>query len=176
MTWSCAGVIVCAAIASGSIESTRGAQESRPSAAAPSNRAHDDRATPSALEAEVVANIKERAIGTAKVADLDLPDEYLHRVAGRILRASFEENFRVVVRDTESSDASTADARGMRETATEVGESSSSAPAASRSEPAATAGDQRSTPIWLVCSAGAALAALILVGARRAMRREARAR
>lgn len=53
-------------------------------------------------EAEVLANLKQQAVGSATVADLDMPDEYLQRVAGRILRASFEEHFRIVVPDEKS--------------------------------------------------------------------------
>jgi hypothetical protein len=59
-------------------------------------------------EAEVVANLKHQPIGNATVADLEMPDEYLRRVAGRILRASFEENFRIVV--PEEKDAANKDA------------------------------------------------------------------
>ena len=53
-------------------------------------------------EDEVLANLRAQKIGSATLADLGLPEDYLRRVAGRILRASFEESFRVVVADEKS--------------------------------------------------------------------------
>jgi hypothetical protein len=167
MRWSCASVLLWTALASGSSAATRGAQESRPTSSAPASGARDDRAAASPLEAEVVANIKERDIGTAKVADLDLPDDYLHRVAGRILRASFEQSFRVVVQDAAASDASTADARGMNTRSTD------SSP--DRSQSAGATDPQKSTPSWLLFIVPAALAIVLFVAAR-SKKRRARAR
>jgi hypothetical protein len=54
---------------------------------------------------EVVRNLKQQPIGTATLDDLGLSDEYLERVAGRILRTSFEQNFRVVVADEKPASA-----------------------------------------------------------------------
>jgi hypothetical protein len=48
---------------------------------------------------EVVHNLKAEPVGTATLDDLGMPEEYLQRVAGRILRGSFEQSFRVVVAD-----------------------------------------------------------------------------
>src|SRR6516164_2938003 len=61
---------------------------------------------PSASPAdEVLRNLKAQPIGTATLDDLGVPDEYLQRVAGRILRSSFEQSFRVVVADEKPVDA-----------------------------------------------------------------------
>jgi len=51
------------------------------------------------VEDEVLSNIKNQPLGAGTVADLGLPDEYLKRVADRIIRSTFEERFRVVVVD-----------------------------------------------------------------------------
>ncbi len=53
---------------------------------------------------EVVANIQAQTLGAGTVADLALPDDFLRRMADRILRQSFEERFRIVV----AGDAATA--------------------------------------------------------------------
>jgi hypothetical protein len=48
--------------------------------------------------AEVIGNIRAQKIGDHTVGDLNLPDDFLADVADRIIRASFEEQFRIVVR------------------------------------------------------------------------------
>jgi hypothetical protein len=181
MTWSCACVVFWAAIAGRSMESpllahpsgecAPLAQQSGESATvARASSARGDRAPVSDLEAEVVANLEQKHIPLATLADLDLPEQYLHRVAGRILRASFEENFRVVVSDATTSDARTADARGMH--TSDAGASS----ATSRSARSTATEERPAIPSWLFFSMPAVLGALLLVGARLAKRREARGR
>jgi hypothetical protein len=101
-------VLLCAVIAVRSADTSYSAAPttSPPCAQiAPSGAGSAVPATPGSLEEEVVANLKQQKIGSATLADLDLPEEYLKRVAGRILRASFEENFRIVVPDVPSADA-----------------------------------------------------------------------
>lgn len=51
------------------------------------------------IEDEVLANLRGASIGDHTLGDWNLPDEYLRRVADRIIRASYERNFRRVVRD-----------------------------------------------------------------------------
>ena len=53
--------------------------------------------TPEEIEAEVLANVKGQPLGEGTVADLALPDDFLRRVADRVVRASFEERYRIVV-------------------------------------------------------------------------------
>ncbi len=50
-------------------------------------------------EAQVLANVRAQPVGPATVADLNLPEPFLKRVANRVLQLSFQENFRVVVAD-----------------------------------------------------------------------------
>jgi hypothetical protein len=52
-----------------------------------------------AVRAEVIGNISRQAVGPYSVANLNIPDDFLRREADRIIRASFEEQFRIVVRD-----------------------------------------------------------------------------
>lgn len=49
------------------------------------------------IEDEVLGNIRAQTIGPATVADLALPEDFLRRVADRIVRSSYEERFRIVV-------------------------------------------------------------------------------
>lgn len=55
--------------------------------------------TPADLEMEVLENIRNQPLGDGTVADLALPEEFLRRVADRIVRSSFEERYRIVVKD-----------------------------------------------------------------------------
>jgi hypothetical protein len=50
------------------------------------------------VEQEVLANIRNQRIAEHTVADLNLPDAFLRRVADRIIRESFQERHRVIVR------------------------------------------------------------------------------
>lgn len=52
---------------------------------------------------EVRKNIQDQPLGDGTVADLALPEEFLRRVADRIVRSSFEERYRIVVKDAEPS-------------------------------------------------------------------------
>lgn len=52
-----------------------------------------------AIEADVIENILTQPLGTGTVADLALPDDFLARVADRIVRTSYAERYRVVVPD-----------------------------------------------------------------------------
>ncbi len=49
------------------------------------------------VEDEVLGNIRAQTIGPAAVSDLALPDDFLRRIADRIVRSSYEERFRIVV-------------------------------------------------------------------------------
>ncbi len=53
-------------------------------------------AQPTQLE-EVIANVQAQPLGTGTVADLAIPEDLLRRLSDRILRRSFEDNFRIVV-------------------------------------------------------------------------------
>lgn len=52
------------------------------------------------VEEEVLANIRSQRIGGHTVADLHLPDAFLRRIADRVIRESFWERHRVIVRDS----------------------------------------------------------------------------
>lgn len=49
--------------------------------------------------AEVSENIRSVRVGTWSLSDLGWPSDYLSRLSGRVLRASYEENFRQIVVD-----------------------------------------------------------------------------
>jgi hypothetical protein len=49
------------------------------------------------IQSEVIANILSQPLGTATLADLNLPREFVVRIADRITRASFNERHRLVV-------------------------------------------------------------------------------
>ena len=55
--------------------------------------------TPAELEIEVRENVRNQPLGDGTVADLALPEEFLRRVADRIVRSSYEERYRIVVDD-----------------------------------------------------------------------------
>ena len=55
--------------------------------------------TPAELELEVLANVRNQPLGDGTVDDLALPEEFLRRVADRIVRSSYEERYRIVVED-----------------------------------------------------------------------------
>lgn len=57
---------------------------------------------PEEVEAEVRDNILAQSIGPATIADLKLPEDFLRRVTDRVVRASYEERYRIVVRDETS--------------------------------------------------------------------------
>ncbi|MFN0007154.1 MAG: hypothetical protein ACKVXR_04535 [Planctomycetota bacterium] len=57
--------------------------------------------TPAQLEIEVLENVRNQPLGEGTVADLHLPEEFLRRVADRIVRSSFEERYRLVVKDAD---------------------------------------------------------------------------
>lgn len=52
-----------------------------------------------AVRTQVRTNILNQRIGSHTVADLHLPDEFLDRITDRIIRASYEQRFRIVMRD-----------------------------------------------------------------------------
>lgn len=54
---------------------------------------------PVSIEQEVLANIQNQRVGGHTVGDFNLPPEFLRRVADRIIRSSFEQHLRIVVRD-----------------------------------------------------------------------------
>jgi hypothetical protein len=57
--------------------------------------------TPSQIEGEVIENVKRQPLGDGTVDDLALPADFVRRVADRIVRASFEERYRIIVHDAE---------------------------------------------------------------------------
>lgn len=54
---------------------------------------------------EVIGNVRAQPLGPATVGDLALPEEFLRRYSGRIVRSAFEERFRVVIDDSGMSPA-----------------------------------------------------------------------
>lgn len=50
----------------------------------------------------VVEELRGRPIGNHTLDVLNLPDEYLHRVADRMIRSAFETQFRIVVRESKA--------------------------------------------------------------------------
>ncbi len=57
------------------------------------------RPSPEDIEREVLDNVKHQPLGSGTVEDLEMPDDFLRRVADRVVRASFEERYRIVVQD-----------------------------------------------------------------------------
>jgi hypothetical protein len=55
--------------------------------------------TPAEIEMEVQQNVLGQKLGDGTVADLALPEDFLRRVADRIVRSSYEERYRTVVED-----------------------------------------------------------------------------
>ncbi len=51
------------------------------------------------VEDEVLANLRALDLGPVKLEALAMPDDYLRRVATRVIQSSFEERFRIVVAD-----------------------------------------------------------------------------
>jgi hypothetical protein len=49
------------------------------------------------VEDEVLTNLHEKDLGPVKLEALAMPDDYLRRVADRIIQSSFEERVRIVV-------------------------------------------------------------------------------
>lgn len=68
-----------------------------------SARAQDANAPPAApevsVEDEVLANLHALDLGPVKLEALAMPDDYLRRVATRVIQSSFEDQFRIVVPD-----------------------------------------------------------------------------
>ena len=62
------------------------------------------------MQDQVLSNLRNSPIGNHTLETLQLPGDYLGRVADRILRSSFEQQFRVVVPDGTSA-ARAADAK-----------------------------------------------------------------
>jgi hypothetical protein len=57
------------------------------------------------VEGEVRGNVLAQPVGPGTVDDLALPEPFVERVVGRILRASFRERFQRVVPDPVAADA-----------------------------------------------------------------------
>lgn len=55
--------------------------------------------TPEAIEREVLDNVKHQPLGTGTVEDLAMPEDFLRRLADRVIRTSYEERYRIVVKD-----------------------------------------------------------------------------
>jgi hypothetical protein len=71
--------------------------------------------TPQAIEQEVLDNVKHQPVGDGTVDDLALPEAFLRRVADRVVRTSYEERYRIIVKD------GTEAARGAPKVALAVG-------------------------------------------------------
>ncbi len=56
--------------------------------------------SPTPFASRVVEELRSRPVGNHTLDVLNLPDEYLHRVADRMIRSAFETQFRIVVRET----------------------------------------------------------------------------
>ncbi len=56
---------------------------------------------PYSVEDEVLDNLRAQQIGARTIADLSYPEDFLRRVADRIIRESFERRFRIVVDEEE---------------------------------------------------------------------------
>lgn len=52
-----------------------------------------------ATQAEVIANIVSQPVGSGTLADFDLPDDFLRRLADRIIQSSYRDHFHRVFRD-----------------------------------------------------------------------------
>ncbi len=50
-----------------------------------------------AIEDEVLENLRRQELGRATVRDLKLPEPFLRRVADRVIRTTFRERYRVVI-------------------------------------------------------------------------------
>ncbi|MCI0364912.1 MAG: hypothetical protein L0219_13625, partial [Phycisphaerales bacterium] len=67
--------------------------------APPREPRHTSAVVGDALQNEVLANIRQQPVGDHTIDDFNLPDDFLRRLADRIICSSFEERFRIVVRD-----------------------------------------------------------------------------
>lgn len=61
------------------------------------------------LEA-ALKNVKQQGVGPGTLAEVGMPEPYLRRVAEHVMRASFEDNFRIVVDDAHAASAHAAQA------------------------------------------------------------------
>ncbi len=61
--------------------------------------------TPGQIEQEVLENVEHQPLGDGTLEDLALPEAFLRRVADRIVRASYEQRYRIVVEDEGSPSA-----------------------------------------------------------------------
>ena len=52
------------------------------------------------MQDQVLNNLRQSPVGSHTLDALQLPDDYLRRVADRILRSSYEQQFRVIVPDS----------------------------------------------------------------------------
>ncbi len=187
MSPSCIAALIAALLGSLSQNSPALAQVTTPARASTSGPASAEVAEPS-LEEQVLTNLRQEKIGTATLVDLGLPDDYLRRVAGRIVRGSFEDNFRIVVADAEDAKAS-GDRGGVARNAGARAASASSSTAGAAPIAATNSGEaaaSESTPrrsviadshaiFWTI--GGVLVAGLaLLVCLRRGKRRGARAR
>ncbi|MBK7642287.1 MAG: hypothetical protein IPJ19_04445 [Planctomycetes bacterium] len=71
-------------------------------AAQPADQPTAQPAAETRAEDEVLASLRAEACGAGTIAQLQLPEPYLRRVADRVLRASYFERFRVIVADGQS--------------------------------------------------------------------------
>jgi hypothetical protein len=74
--------------------------------------------TPGQIEQEVFQNVLDQPLGEGTVADLALPDEFVRRVADRIVRSSYEERYRIVVKSDTTGEEAPADPPSAEEAST----------------------------------------------------------
>lgn len=117
-----------------------------------------------ALEAPLEAalkNVKDQAVGPGTLAEVGLPEPYLRRVAEHVLRASFEDNFRIVVEDAHAATSPSAAASSSQAT-------SASTQVASAHAAQADAAQDGSSAMWAVLVA----VVLLLVAGALVLRRK----
>ena len=88
--WALALLAACSR--EGPVAPTHGVSSQSPAAPAP--RAED----------EVLASLRAEPCGAGTLADLQFPEPFLRRVADRVLRASYQERFRVIVADGQAAE------------------------------------------------------------------------
>lgn len=95
-------LLALSAFASASVDSAQNTPTPIPPTIAAPN---EPEARTISIEDEVLGNLKSQPIGPATLDDLALPEEFLKRVGDRVIRASFEERYRIVVPDPKPEDA-----------------------------------------------------------------------
>jgi len=114
----------------------------------------------STVEQEVLNNILHQQIGEETVDSLNLPRPFLRRVADRIIRASYQQQYHVVVADVDEALSAVPPSQDNTKATTDKGKR---IPPAGTDRNASGATTHRSWPYWvglglLVVAAGAVVA------------------